>query len=127
WLMAACACGRIPEVFEWCCPATASGHGTQLTAQFRFSVRLGRNDAVGLGERARLARTSRILSHEPPKPSAGRRGRRQRRPVLRSATEGGSRSRSQSHRSGLVVILVRRFSEKVGQAGIFLLKGKHEQ
>src|SRR2546425_11124122 len=74
WLLAAGAWGRIREVFEWCCPATAGGHGTQLTAQFRFSVRLGRNDAVGLGESARLARTSRVLSHEPPKPSADAEG-----------------------------------------------------
>ena len=43
-----------------------------------------------------------VLSHEPLKPAAGRRGRRPRRPVLRSPTEGGSRSRSQSHGSGLI-------------------------
>src|SRR5205809_111648 len=38
-----------------------------------------------------------VLSQEPPKPSVptSREGRRPRRPVLRSATEGGSRSRSQ--------------------------------
>jgi hypothetical protein len=40
-----------------------------------------------------------VLTHEPLKLSAGRRGRRPRRPVCRSAKEGGSRFRSQSHRS----------------------------
>src|SRR5436309_9449457 len=45
-----------------------------------------------------------VLVHEPPPPSAGRRGRRPRRPVLHSATEGGSRSRSQSHGSDSIHI-----------------------